>query len=105
MKFTELPVIGKPLAEGIFAGITSTKKGHFAVIKLPQEGSNLTHAKSQSVGHQRRRRAAHAPRGRHVVRQPEEAAAQEAALDSRHTRRFLRLEVALLRRPPGRLPQ
>lgn len=39
MKFNELPKIGKQLAEGIFAGITSTNKGHFAVILLPQEGS------------------------------------------------------------------
>lgn len=48
MKFNELPAIGKPLAEGIFAGITSTKKGHFAVIKLPQEGSNLTHQQAKA---------------------------------------------------------
>lgn len=48
MKFTELPAVGKPLAEGIFAGITSTKKGHFAVILRPEQGSNLTYRQAKA---------------------------------------------------------
>jgi hypothetical protein len=47
MKFQDLPKLGAPLEGGIFAGITTRKDGtHHAVIRLPENGTDLTHKKA-----------------------------------------------------------
>lgn len=49
MLITELPAIGQPLESGIFAGITSTVEGHFAVILLADKpAANLTWKKAMN---------------------------------------------------------
>ena len=47
MLITELPAVGQPLESGIFAGITSTVEGHFAVVLLADKpGGDLTWKKA-----------------------------------------------------------
>ena len=47
IRLSDLPAIGKPLDGGHFAGITTNSKGqHYAVVLLPEQGSDLTHAKA-----------------------------------------------------------
>ena len=49
IRLSDLPAIGKPLDGGHFAGITTNSKGqHYAVVLLPEQGSNLTHAKAKA---------------------------------------------------------
>ena len=49
IRLSDLPAIGKPLDGGHFAGITTNPKGqHYAVVLLPEQGSDLTHAKAKA---------------------------------------------------------
>lgn len=49
IRLSDLPAIGKPLDGGHFAGITTNSKGqHCAVVLLPEQGSDLTHAKAKA---------------------------------------------------------
>ena len=49
IRLSDLPAIGKPLDGGHFAGITTNSKGqHYAVVLLPEQGSDLTHAKAKA---------------------------------------------------------
>ena len=49
IRLSDLPAIGKPLDGGHFAGITTNSKGqHYAVALLPEQGSDLTHAKAKA---------------------------------------------------------
>ena len=49
IRLSDLPAIGKPLDGGHFAGITTNFKGqHYAVVLLPEQGSDLTHAKAKA---------------------------------------------------------
>ena len=49
IRLSDLPTIGKPLDGGHFAGITTNFKGqHYAVVLLPEQGSDLTHAKAKA---------------------------------------------------------
>lgn len=49
MLITELPAVGQPLESGIFAGITSTAEGHFAVVLLSDKpGGDLTWKKAMN---------------------------------------------------------
>ncbi|WP_103018145.1 hypothetical protein [Alicycliphilus denitrificans] len=47
IRFADLPALGAPLDSGEFAGITTQPDGtHCAVVKLPEQGSGLTHGKA-----------------------------------------------------------
>lgn len=49
IRLGDLPAIGKPLDGGHFVGITTQAKGqHCAVVLLPEQGSDLTHAKAKA---------------------------------------------------------
>ena len=49
IRLSDLPAIGKLLDGGHFAGITTNSKGqHYAVVLLPEQGSDLTHAKAKA---------------------------------------------------------
>lgn len=49
IRFAELTNVGASLDGGIFAGIsTRVDDRHFAVVLLPEQGSNLTHAKARA---------------------------------------------------------
>ena len=49
IRLSDLPAIGKPLDGDHFAGITTNSKGqHYAVVLLPEQGSDLTHAKAKA---------------------------------------------------------
>jgi len=49
LKFAELPALGDPLEDGIFAGITTKPDGtHCAVVLLPAKGTNLTWKKAMN---------------------------------------------------------
>ena len=49
IRLSDLPAIGKPLDGGHFAGITTNFNGqHYAVVLLPEQGSDLTHAKAKA---------------------------------------------------------
>lgn len=47
IRLAELPAIGAPIDGGAFAGITTQPDGaHCAVVLLPEQGSDLTHAQA-----------------------------------------------------------
>ena len=49
IRLGDLPAICKPLDGGHFGGLTTNSKGqHCAVVLLPEQGSNLTHAKAKA---------------------------------------------------------
>ena len=49
IRLGDLPAICKPLDGGHFGGIITNSKGqHCAVVLLPEQGSNLTHAKAKA---------------------------------------------------------
>ena len=49
IRLGDLPAICKPLDGGHFGGLTTNSKGqHCAVVLLPEQGSDLTHAKAKA---------------------------------------------------------